>query len=304
MVSRVEDEAPASLVPGYIAVLTAVVIWSAWILATRQAMTVKHAPLDIAILRYSVPVIFLAPLWLKRGIFPKGESPLLLIIMTIGWGGPFVLLISQGMKTVEASLFGPLVPGLLPMVVALWGLAVAGERIRAGRAVGLLFIMIAVALILVPAFAAGDAGLLSGVPWLLAACLGWSSYTIAFRQTGLSGAEGAAYVCLYSTPFLILAMLFIGTELPDYPLPEVAFQALVQGALSGVVSVACFGYSIKALGTARASAFTSLVPVLSALGGWLILGENVGTLGWLASGAACIGVLLVNRYAVKPPLRR
>lgn len=121
MVSRVEDEAPASLVPGYIAVLTAVVIWSAWILATRQAMTVKHAPLDIAILRYSVPVIFLAPLWLKRGIFPKGESPLLLIIMTIGWGGPFVLLISQGMKTVEASLFGPLVPGLLPMVVALWG---------------------------------------------------------------------------------------------------------------------------------------------------------------------------------------
>ena len=272
-------------------------IWGGWIVATRLAMLERHAPLDIALLRYATPAILFAPYWMRKGIFPKGESPLLLLVMTLGWGGPFVLLISQGMKSVEASLFGPLVPGLLPMVVALWGVMAEGERIRPGRSLGLVFIMAALALILGPALAQGDSDLLAGAPWLLTACLGWSAFTIAFRKTGLSGIEAAAYVCLYSTPFLVVAAFFIGTELPNFPAREVAFQIAVQGVASGAVSVACFGYTLKALGLARASAFTSLVPVMSALGGWLLLGEAVGPAGWAASFAACIGVLLVNRYA-------
>lgn len=282
---------------GYAAVILAIVIWGGWIVATRLAMLERHAPLDIALLRYATPALLFAPYWIRKGIFPKGESPILLLIMTLGWGGPFVLLISKGMQSVEASLFGPLVPGLLPMVVALWGYFAEGERIRAGRIVGLVFIMAAVALILGPAVGAGDTDFLLGAPWLLTACLGWSAFTIAFRKTGLSGIEAAAYVCLYSTPVLIVAALFLGSELPNFPAREVAFQIAVQGFASGAVSVACFGYAVKALGLARASAFTSLVPVMSALGGWLMLGEVVGAAGWAASFAACIGVLLVNRYA-------
>ncbi|MFN3259596.1 MAG: DMT family transporter [Pikeienuella sp.] len=290
-------EPAAPPLAGYVAVILAVVIWGGWIVATRLAMLERHAPLDIALLRYATPAILFAPYWMRKGIFPKGEKPLLLIIMTLGWGGPFVLLISKGMQSVEASLFGPLVPGLLPMIVALWGYFAEGERIRRGRIVGLVFIAAAVALILVPATVEGDSNLLAGAPWLLTACLGWSAFTIAFRKTGLSGIEAAAYVCLYSTPVLIVAALFLGTELQTYPAREVAFQVAVQGFASGAVSVACFGYAVKALGLARASAFTSLVPVMSALGGWLLLGEVVGAAGWAAAFAACLGVLLVNRYA-------
>lgn len=291
------DRGGPSLTLGYVAILLAVAIWAGWIVSTRDSVLTQHTPLDIAVLRYGAPALLLSPYWIRRGVFPKGESPLLLAIMTIGWGGPFVMLIAQGMKTVEASLFGPLVPGLLPMVVAFWGIAVERERARPGRLLGLGFIAVAVALILGPALGGADDGVLTGAPWLLAACLGWSSFTIAFRHTGLSGAESAAYVCLYSTPFLIVAAAIFGTGLFDYPRIEVFNLVLVQGVLSGALSVACFGYAVKTLGLGRASAFTSLVPVLAALGGWLFLGETVGVAGWAASIAACIGVLLVNRYA-------
>ncbi|MEM7545237.1 MAG: DMT family transporter [Pseudomonadota bacterium] len=288
---------PLSLFWGYVGIMTAVIIWAGWIIATREAMLSKHQPLDVALLRYVTPALLLAPIWWRKGVFPKGENIWLLLIMTAGWGGPFVLLISQGMKTVEASLFGPLVPGLLPMVVALWEKLVEGRRIRPGRLVGLAFITAAVALILGPAALAGDSDFLWGAPWLLAACAGWSAFTIAYRRTGLTGIEAAAYVCLYSTPFLLLAALTFGTTLDEFTVSEVVWQVIIQGVLSGTVAFGAYGFAIKGLGLARASAFTSLVPVMAAIGGFLILGEVVGIAGWAASACACIGVLLVNRYA-------
>lgn len=291
--------APETKMPlrGYVGILTATVIWAGWIIATRDAMLSAHAPLDIALFRYGAPALLLAPIWLRKGIFPKGENLWLIAIMTVGWGGPFVILISQGMKTVEASLFGPLVPGLLPLVVALWERGVEGRRLRPGRIVGLCFIAAAVALILAPAALVGDDGLLAGAPWLLAACAGWSAFTIAFRRTGLTGIEAAAYVCLWSAPFLAVAAVIFGTKVPEFSLSEVAWQVFIQALLSGMLAVGAYGYAVKSIGLARASAFTSLVPVLAAVGGWLILGEQVGLAGWVASFCACVGVLLVNRYA-------
>ncbi len=282
---------------GYVGIMTAVVIWAGWIIATREAMLSRHAPLDVALLRYITPAILLAPIWLRKGLFPKGESLLLLAIMTVGWGGPFVILIAQGMKSVEASLFGPLVPGLLPMVVAFWEKLVEGRRIRPGRLLGLGFISLAVALILGPAALAGDSDFLWGAPWLLTACAGWSAFTIAYRRTNLTGIEAAAYVCLYSTPFLVLAAIIFGSKLDEFTVSEVFWQVFIQGVLSGTIAFAVYGFAIKRLGLARASAFTSLVPVMAAVGGFLILDEAVGIAGWAASACACIGVLLVNRYA-------
>ncbi|MGB0506532.1 MAG: DMT family transporter [Pikeienuella sp.] len=280
---------------GYAGIIFAVVIWAGWIVATRHAMLGSYEPMDLALIRYGLPAVLLAPVWLKRGIFPKGENPWLLAIMTIGWGGPFVVLISTGLQTVPASVFGPLVPGLLPLVVAFWGLVIAGERIKGMRWAGLALIALAVALILGPAIAESDEGMLTGAPYLLLACAGWSAFTIAFRSTTLNGLESAAYVCLYSTPMMLAAVAFGGTEILDWSLEDIALQSLMQGLLSGMAAVAAYGYSIQALGLARASAFTCLVPVLAALGGWAMLGEVVSPAGWGAAIAACLGVLLVNR---------
>lgn len=282
---------------GYGGIVLAVLIWAGWIVATRHAMLEARAPLDIALLRYGAPALLLIPVVMRKGLFPKGESPWRLAIMTAGWGGPFVLLVSEGMKTVEASLFGPLVPGLLPLVVALWEAGVARKRLRPGRVLGVVFIAVAVGLILIPAALQGDSGLLTGAPWLLCACLGWSAFTIAYRGCGLTGLEAAAYVCTYSMPFLIGAALFVGTGLLSFSWEEAAMQIVVQGVLSGMLAVALYGFAVKTLGLARASAFTCLVPVMAALGGWALLAETPGLADWAASGAACVGVLLVNRYA-------
>jgi len=88
-----------------------------------------------------------------------------------------------------------------------------------------------------------------------------------------------------------------GTTLDEFTMSEVFWQVIIQGVLSGTIAFGAYGFAIKGLGLARASAFTSLVPVMAALGGFFILGEVVGAAGWAASFCACVGVLLVNKYA-------
>ena len=284
---------------GYAGVIFAVLIWSGWIIATRDSVTRNLLPIDIAILRYGVPALFLAPIWLKKGVFPKGESPLLLVIMTLGWGGPFVYLISSGLLHVPAYLFGPLVPGLLPMVVTAFGVLILRQSVSGMRWLGLGFIAAAVVFVVAPSLMTGDIDILAGAPWLVTASCGWAAFTIAYRYTSLTGVEAAAYVCLYSLPLLAIGAYVDGSQIMSLPLDEMLWQGFIQGILSGIGSVVGYAYAVRSLGLPRASAFTSLVPPLAAVGGWLILGEAVSATGWASVICACLGVYIVNRAVAK-----
>ncbi|MDF2234624.1 DMT family transporter [Albimonas sp. CAU 1670] len=278
---------------GYLAVAAAVAIWASWIVITRVQVT-AIPPSDVALLRFAVPALVLAPVWLKRGLVPKGQPLGSLAIMAVGWGGPFVMLISKGLETVPASLFGPMVPATLPLLVALFDRAVNGVPVRGARLLGLVLIAASIALIVGPAFARADAGFVTGLPYLVCAACGWTAFTLAYRSTTLTGLEATAYVSLYSTPFLIVVSLIYGSALPEATLGEWAFYLVFQGVLAGVISVAAFGYAVRALGVAKTSAWTSLVPMGAAIGGWATLGEHPGPLGWTAVCAACLGVATVN----------
>tara|TARA_R110000751_G_scaffold13501_12_gene45309 strand:- start:113 stop:970 length:858 start_codon:yes stop_codon:yes gene_type:complete len=274
-------------------VAAAVAIWASWIVITRVQVA-SIPPTDVALLRFAVPAILLAPVWLKRGLVPKGQPLGALAVMAVGWGGPFVMLISKGLETVPASLFGPMVPATLPLLVAIFDRTMNGVRVRGMRLVGLILIAASIGLIVGPAFARADAGFLTGMPYLICAACGWTAFTLAYRSTTLTGLEATAYVSLYSTPLLIVVSLVWGSALPEATVEEWAFYLVFQGVLAGVISVAAFGYAVRALGVAKTSAWTSLVPMGAAIGGWALLDEHPGPLGWIAVCAACLGVAAVN----------
>lgn len=278
---------------GYAAVGFAVFIWAAWIVATRDSVAATR-PFDITLLRTGVPVLLLAPIWLRMGLIPKGENVWALVIMAAGWGAPFVTLTAIGLTNVEASLFGPMVPAMLPLYVAIWDKATAARPIGAARGIGLLFIAVGVGIIVGPAFIAGDGEFLAGAPYLGLAGVGWAAFTVAYRQSTLKGLEATAYVCLYSAPFLIGGVLIAGTGLGGMELGPLAWMTFSQGVLAGIGAVASFGYAVRRIGSARASSCTALVPLGAALGAWAFLGEVVAVHEWVAVFAACLGVALVN----------
>ena len=275
----------------------AVAIWAGWISATRFAVSdpgTRVDPLVLAICRAGLPALVLAPVIWRRGLLPRGARLLPVVLMSLGWGAPFTLFVGTGLSTVPASLFGPLVPGLAPILVALMAWAILGERPGRILIAGLALIGTAMALVLGQWLMAGDMAALSGAPWLLMASAGISLYTVMFRLSGLSPVEATAYLSLYSFPVLAIWSVLHAEVLSEPTLAEWGFHLLVQGLITGVVAVLAYGMAVRHLGAVRGSTANALVPVCAALVGGFVLGESITSWDWVAVMLASLGVAVVN----------
>ena len=299
--AETESAAPGRLWLGLAAMALAVLIWAGWIVLVRATVGAAVAPWDIALLRYGAPAILLSPIWLRRGLLPRGVSRLRLAAMTLGWGAPFAMLAATGLGSAQPAVFAALVPGGMPLWAALIMAAVLGARFAPRAVLGLALVAAAAALALGGAWAAGAWGDLRGAPWLLAASCAWAAYAVAYRDSGLTPIEATAIVAAWSTLLLIPLGLVFESRLGLLDAAGLVEQILLQGVVSGVVSVAAFALAIRELGAGRAAAFSALVPALAAFGGWAVLGEAPGPAASAAITLATLGVALVN--TAPPPQR-
>ncbi|MEM1300139.1 MAG: DMT family transporter [Pseudomonadota bacterium] len=276
----------------------AVAIWAGWISATRFAVSGSGGtptdPLVLAICRAGLPAVVLAPVIWRRGLVPAGARLGPILLMALGWGAPFTFFVGEGLKTVPASLFGPLVPGMAPIIVTVLAWLVFREHPSRQFIWGLALIGSAMAAVLGQWLWHGEFAALAGAPFLLMASLGISVYTLMFRASGLSAVEATAYISLYSLPVLAIWALLVPEALFVPGPSEWAFHALTQGLLTGVGAVLAYGLAVRHLGAVRGSTANALVPVCAALVGVSVLGEALTMLEWGAVVAASLGVAVVN----------
>lgn len=279
---------------GLIGAVTAMAIWAGWIVTTRIAVVDRVDPLMLALCRNIVPAILLFPVIWRRGIIPRDASVAAVAMMALGWGVPYPLLAGFGLQTVPASLFAPLTPGLAPILVALISAGFLGERLRGEVIVGLVLVGMSLALVIGNWVLEADLEALGGVPWLIAASLGFAIYTVSYRRSGLSPVEATAYVALWSLP-LVLPLYWLRPEaFSGFTVGEWVFHLVVQGLLTGLVAAIAYAVAIRHLGTVRGSMVNALMPVVSALAGMWFLGERLGVAGWLAVFLASLGVAAAN----------
>ncbi|MBA4799578.1 MAG: DMT family transporter [Rhizobiales bacterium] len=275
---------------GALSALSVVLIWASWLVSTRHSVGAGLGPLDLSLLRYGIPALVLAPVWWRTGLFPKGAmGPLTL--MVLGSGAPFFQIVAFGMRHTPASAAGVLLPGLMPLAVALIGMVFLGERPDRWRKLGMLAILAGGAVLLFGNL--GDQGLswISFTILPIGATL-WAVYTHAFRRSGLDAFEGAALICVWSTILNLAALPFVGTQFPTAPWREIALQSVTQGLLSGLVATLLYGTAVRALGGTQAAAYTAITPVAAAIGGAVLLAEPLGVSTLLAALVTGLGVLL------------
>jgi len=279
---------------GYASIFTAVIIWAGWLVATRFAVNEAVAPLDLALLRYGVPAICLAPWWWQCGVFPR-QTPLWALVMMMGWGAPFVIFMAMAMQTASVAHVAAIVPCVMPLIAAAMSFSLFGERFGLSERIGFALIAVGAAFVIVPLVLDGNQTALGNIGLLLVCATGWASFTVAFRRSGLTPPQAAGLVCLYSTVVVGALLLWFGSSLSSMSWQVVAFHSIAQGLLSGAVATIAFGYAIQTLGPPRASSFSALVPGLAAIIGFLWLGEVPSILDIIALGAASLGVAFANR---------
>lgn len=278
---------------GMAAALATVTIWAAWIALTRKGVTTSLSPVDVALLRYSVPSLVLLPVLRRIRPALKQAGTRRSLIMIAGSGAPFFLVCSTGMALAPAADIGTLLPGTMPLFVALFGFLFLRERIGALRLLGFALIFAGAVVVAVGGMGHGSAW--RGYPLLLGAASMWACYTLAFRRSGINAWQSAAIVNAGSILLLLPLLLFSGTSrLLDAPLHDILLQGVVQGLVSGLLALVCYGAAVRRLGASNAAAFAALAPGLAALFGVPLLGEIPSLLSLAALLVVGFGVALAS----------
>jgi len=276
--------------------LTAVAIWGWGMSATRVAAKQDIAPIDVALLRYSVPALLLLPVWLAT-LRKLKRAPLWSIFAMLGWGAPFLWLVTASLKDTEVIYLATIVPCTMPLI------AMAAERIwfsnkpTRAQLIGCVFIAASALLVILKAIFGGVN--LASISLMLLAATGWSAYVISFRHTGLTAAEGAAWVCVASTVIILVIKFMKGGELLPLTTEQIIFNAFAQGFVSGFVAVLTYTIAIARLGTAQAASYSVLVPALASFFAWVWLNEIPTWFNLFALLLGTIGVAVINGLLFK-----
>lgn len=279
---------------GYAAVISAVTIWGAWVALTRHAVIGSLTPASVTLLRVGIPALLLVPVLFRIGVWPKGKTvPFLFCIL--GAGAPFLLIIGNGMRFAPTADVGPLVPGTMPLIVALLSVIILKEKLGWARALGFALCAAGVLTIAGRSILAASGDTSFGHLLLITAAFCWACYTVAFRFVGVTAIEMAALVSFWSA----LAMLPFGVP----PLIEafgkgaygdIIVQVIIQGLGSGLVALILYNVGIVRLGASRAAAFVALVPALATLIAIPLLKEIPDLASIIGVVTTGLGVLLAS----------
>jgi drug/metabolite transporter (DMT)-like permease len=278
---------------GVAAGVGAVLIWAGWIVATREAVKEALDPAALAMLRFGVPALVFAPVWLRLGFWPKGMTPGYALAL-LGSGAPFTYLAATAMRSAPPAEVGPLLPGTMPLIVALLSAFLFREKLGFDRWIGAGLVALGIlAIVGVDAmdFAAGwRAHLL-----LFCAAGMWAAFTLAFKRGAFSAMQATAMVALWSaiaSAPLGIPSLVVGWR--DGLGTTILVQGFLQGVLSGVIAILLYGVSVRRLGASRGAALVALVPALAALLAIPVLNEWPSAAAWVGVAASSLGVLLLS----------
>jgi drug/metabolite transporter (DMT)-like permease len=289
-----------SLLLGLAAGFTAAFIGAAWQVATRYGVTTSLKASDIALLRYGVPALLLCPWLLKHGVLPNNAPRGWLVTMICGGGFVYGALAISGARFSPTAHMGILLSGTMPLFTALLIVIFLKESFERRRIVGYALIFIGAV-----AFGFTSARMSLADVWIgdllfLCASFAWALYTVAFRKLTLSPWYATAVVCFWSAiAAAIWSFAAQDSMLLRAPVREVVFQVALQGIVAGLLGSYVFVVSVRKLGASNAAIFGALVPVLSALGGYLVLAERITMATALTLVVVVLGIVLARQRAPK-----
>ena len=251
------------------------VVWGFTFISTKVLLDYM-GPLDILISRTVLG--FIALCILRPQILSMAERRHELLFVLAGLTGAFMYYLAENtaLEFADAS-FVSVAVSTAPLFTAILGFFILKDKsLSVQFVIGFLIAIAGIALISFaegPGHASG-----AGVVLCLAAALSWAVYSIIVKRLASLGYETIAMtkrIFVWGLAFMVVARLFVNESYP--------FDALMQPVVFGnlaflgiLASAACFitwGYSVKHLGPAAASAYIYLQAPLTVVASVLMLGD-------------------------------
>lgn len=255
--SKIETNRAQDQRQGILFALAAVMIWSGFIVVSRKAGTSTLLPNDTMFLRYATCATLLFPVWLFRYRFNLFEPRFLLI--TLVGGLIYAACVFRGFSLTPAGHAAVLLPGSMPMMIAVCSALTRTETIRRSQWLAIGLILAGLALLL------KTPHLNEGYAWLLAASLAWSLYSVSIKRLGISPWQGTISMALLTCLVYVPVYMVLPKNLFNADWNDIVLQMVYQGFLATVVQMLLFVQAVRLLGPARVGIFMGLVPIFAGL---------------------------------------
>ena len=220
-------------------------------------------------------------------------------VLVIGLTNALLFVGQQYVTSGVAAVIFSLNPILTPVFA---GLLLADSRLSGRAVVGMGLGLLGVALVADPSPSALLGGGL-GVPLLFAAAVTSAFGAVAIRRADATLSSTARTVWGVPLAAVLSHALSVGAgeSVASLSVPPVALAALLYvGVFSGAVAYLAYFALIDETDATRANLLFYFVPIVSAVGGWALLGETLSMLSLGGFGVIVVGFVLASGLSVDP----
>ena len=283
---------------GYCALAAAASIWGGMYVVSKYALDFIP-PFMLLWLRYVTALCVLYPLAARQHKAPltRADHRVFLSIGLVGY------VISVGLQFIGTRLSsahnGAIITSASPAFILLFAWLMLGERLTTRKLLSVLLATVGVIIVVGwDSSAVGGGGVLFGNLALIGAAITWALLSVLARKFSASLSPlvittGAVFwAAIMTTPIMVVEWRFLPAHGLDNPLLWGAVVYLGVVATAGAFYFWNKGLSLVEAGTG--SVFFFLQPVVGALLGWLVLGEQLTTSFFIGGGVILLAVLIAS----------
>ena len=276
----------------FVALSVPILAWGLSFPSIKAALN-EFSPMTLAFGRFALAGTVLGLIYAWKGprtkFTPRHQWSLVLSVLT--GITLYFLCENHGVKLIPASAASLIIAGI-PILTLLAERLVHRRRLgRVGIAAALASFIGAILLVGTPVGQDGI-GNLWGYLLMLGAALAWVWYLFAMKplQEGYPNLAVTAWQMILGAVSLAP---FAVAELPDWQWPSaIGWSNLVfQGLICSAMSYLLYNYALRQLGMRTASMAVNMIPVVTAVASYFLLGELLGPWQW-AGGALVLGAVV------------
>lgn len=260
----------------YLGLFSTMLFWGLSFVWYKQVF-IYYGPITTITLRLVISTAFLwiAAYFLKE--IKKMTANSMYKLMITAFFQPFLYFFgeSQGVNLVSSTLSSVII-ATIPVFMAVAGVLVLKEKLKFLNVVGIIISMSGVFMLVLDKGFTLDAPL-KGLLYLFLAVVAAIGYSLMIRNLSLN--HSPIMIVTYQNMFGIVYFLpfFFLWEYTDFTETGIVGEAMLPlfelAVLASTLAFIFFTYGVKHIGIARASIFTNLIPVITAVAAYIIIQE-------------------------------
>ncbi len=279
----------------YLGASAAMVMWSltfVWFKIVNEV----YPPFTIVFLRLLASSIVMTGIAGFTSFLQKLERrdiPRFLILATIY---PVVYFIAEsiGLTMIHASLAAVII-STIPLVVPIGARFLLHERVTVYNIIGILISFLGVLIVILNRDFSINAEP-TGILLMLVAVFCAVGYTLMVKN--LTRRYNAYSITTYQNIIgtLLFLPLFLIFDLQDFASAQHSLRAILNlgylAIFGSSLAFILFNFSVKTIGATRTEIFSNLIPALTAVFAWFVLGEELGPKKIIGIGVVLVGLFL------------